>query len=117
MPFANGAGALKSSCCTPVQHLGSYKRCAMSSLALIVCGPICVFLILACVPGWGHVKVFVAMLTVMAAGAALYSGVQQACADSQSECLGATATAYGVGIIWLPFLILAFVTHRRGTSS
>ena len=86
-------------------------------LAMIVFGPICVFLVLACVPRWGSLKALVAMLTVMAAGAALYSGVLQSCADNQSECVGAVATAYGVGIIWLPFLILAMVAHRKGASS
>jgi hypothetical protein len=82
------------------------------SLAMIICGPICVFLILAYVPCWGRVKVLVGILTAMAAGAALYSGVRESCADSQSECIGATATAYGAGLIWLLFLILALVINQ-----
>ena len=83
-------------------------------LAVIVCGPICVFLMLACVPRRGRLKVLVAVLTLIVAGAALYFGVQQSCADNQSECVGATVTAYGVGIIWLAFLILTLVAHRKG---
>jgi hypothetical protein len=93
----------------PSGHIEAEKA---MSLAMIICGPICVFLILAYVPRWGRVKVLVAMLTVMAAGAALYSGVRESCADSQSECMGATATAYGVGLIWLLFLILALVINQ-----
>lgn len=94
------------------------------SLAMIICGPICVFLILAYVPRGGRVKMLVAMLTLMAAGAALYSGVRESCADGQSECMGATVTAGGVSLIWLLFLIFIFAlvisqiraTRERGSQ-
>jgi hypothetical protein len=82
------------------------------SLAMIICGPISVFLIAAYLPRWGRVKVLVAMLTVVAAGASLYSGVRESFSDSRSEYLGASATAYGVVLIWLLFLILAVVIDQ-----
>ncbi|RJG43427.1 MULTISPECIES: hypothetical protein [unclassified Mesorhizobium] len=59
---------------------------------------------------------FGAAISMVLGGALLVSGVDASCAINESECIGATATAYLIGLIWLIAFVVSVVLISRAKA-
>lgn len=98
----------------------TFKRSCMSSLSLVTLLPcfaigLSAFLLRHRIRVW--IPFVIASVSVLAGVIFLRAGVLDSCRIAESECLGATATAWIVAIIWalfgLAFLVCFAFAMRR----